>query len=151
MALWFALSLAVLGLDQFTKYIVDTHMQLGQSIPIVSQILTLTYVRNTGAAFGLLASQTALLAAVSACAVTGVLIFRRELASAAPLVRVGVFLALGGTLGNLVDRVLLGAVRDFIYVRYFAVFNVADCGIVVGVGLIALAMLRDGRQDAGRS
>ena len=151
MASWFFFSFLVLVLDQLSKYFVGHEMQLGQSISVIPGILALTYVHNTGAAFGLLSRQTALLAGITASAVVGVILYRKRLAQTPLLVRFGVFLALGGAVGNLVDRLFFGAVRDFVYIRYFAVFNVADCAIVVGVGLIALALLLDGRHDAGRS
>jgi len=144
---WGAAAL-VLCLDQFSKYLVAHNMALYQSIPLLGNVLQLTYVRNAGAAFSLLANPSAapwrlyLLAGVALVTVS-VLIFmayHESYAKAGFLIPLG--LVSGGALGNLVDRLSSGTVVDFIEFSYksfhFPVFNIADSAVNVGVFWILL-------------
>jgi signal peptidase II len=146
-AFWIAVG-AVLLLDQASKWLVSHFLALYQSIPLLGNVLSLTYVRNPGAAFSFLAQPFAapwrlyLLAgiAVITFAVLVYLVHRdRRLAPAlfVPMGMVG-----GGALGNLVDRVTAGRVVDFIDFSYrsfhFPVFNIADSSVCIAVGWILL-------------
>jgi signal peptidase II len=151
MLLWYLLSLSMTAIDQLSKYFVNQKLAMGEMIQIIPGLLSITRVENPGAAFGILSNQTALLAAVSAGVIGGTLVYRKQLVSAPSLIRVGVFVALGGAMGNLIDRIRLRAVTDFIYIKGFSVLNFADIAICTGVGLIALAVLLDGRHQKGGS
>lgn len=136
---------AVLILDQLTKLAVQRSFAPGDSIPLLSPVLSLTYVQNTGAAFGLFRGQQMLFivlaAAIGAWIVREVLVGPPPGAAAAwafPLI-------LGGSLGNLMDRVRFGHVVDFIDVHVWPVFNVADSAITVGVALLLWGALRPRR------
>lgn len=150
LALVFAL--AVFLTDQFLKRLVEGSMRTGQSIPLVQDVLYLTYVKNSGGAFGILGGQIAVLLAGSAVAIVFVL---WVLLAGLPtlLTVVGCGLVLGGAAGNLLDRIAEGWVTDFLDLQFWPlhrwpVFNVADVAIVLGVVALLLAALRT--EKAGR-
>ena len=138
----------VLILDQFTKYLVEKRIRMYDVIPVVSGFFNLTHVRNKGAAFSLFSTmpdgfRSAFFIAVTLVAVAAlaVLIIKtRE-----PLLVTAFSLITGGAAGNVIDRIRLGEVIDFIdwYVRahHWPSFNVADSAISIGVGLLAIDML----------
>ena len=121
-----------------------------QSLPLLHPVLCLTYVQNTGAAFGLLRGQQMLFVVLS-LAISGWIM--RELATRPPRnppVAWGLALILGGAAGNLIDRVRFGYVLDFIDVRVWPVFNLADSAITIGVGLLVLQTMRAPRGPGTR-
>jgi len=132
--------------DQFLKRLVEGSMPTGESIPFVRGVLSLTYVKNSGGAFGILDGQSAVLLAGSVVAVAFVL----WVLLAGPPTRLtiaGCGLLLGGAAGNLLDRLTTGRVTDFLDLQFWPlqqwpVFNTADVAIVLGVGLLLLAALR---------
>ncbi len=135
------IALAVIGLDQLTKYLVRANMELGESIP-TEGIFRLTYTTNTGGAFGIFASQTFLLALIAVIGISVFLIYLRYIPLKSRLLKIGLGLDLGGAIGNLIDRLRLeGKVTDFIDIGPWPVFNVADSAIVVGTILIAYYLL----------
>ena len=138
----------IVVLDQATKIVVDRSMALHSSLPIIDGIFNLTYIRNTGAAFGILAGnheafRVPFLITVSVAAIGFIIILLRRLAADATGLITALSFILGGAIGNLIDRVLFGSVTDFIQVHYagwyFPAFNVADSAITLGV----VAMLAD--------
>jgi signal peptidase II len=143
----------VLGLDQLTKALVLAHLPLnGPSTPLVPGVVSLTHVHNDGVAFGQLAGGGALLIAMAAAAAVAIVVYRARLlrkhGSLHPLLAVGLALALGGALGNMIDRVRLGKVVDFIDLGWWPIFNVADSAICVGAVLLVAYFLRVHRDDA---
>ena len=155
----YSFQLAVAGLivvaDQLTKLVIRREFELYDSTAIIPNLFSLTRIHNTGAAFGLLDSvdlpfKTALLAVVSVGALVGLVMFAVSLPEIHRLARVGVALVVGGAAGNLIDRVWLGYVVDFVdaYWRgwHFWAFNVADAAISVGMALIILDQLGVGRR-----
>jgi signal peptidase II len=135
------IALAVLGLDQLTKWLVRSHMELGESIPREG-LFRLTYVTNTGGAFGILANQAFLLALVAIIGVSVFLFYLRYIPLQSTLLKIGLGLDFGGAVGNLIDRLRFeGKVTDFIDIGAWPVFNVADMSIVVGTILIAYYLL----------
>jgi len=141
---WYLLSLLVIVLDQFSKYLITSSFHLGEVHPITPFFnLVLTY--NQGAAFSLLATAggwqrmffTILALLVSVAIARLLRQHHRETRFAAALA-----LIMGGALGNVVDRVILGHVIDFIQVyysvHYFPAFNIADSGITIGAALLVL-------------
>jgi signal peptidase II len=141
----------VVLVDQVSKYMVMTGLDMGQSqdlVPWLAPIFRLTYVANTGVAFGLLPELSRLYAAVPAIAAVAILVYGWSLPSDQFLMRVVLGLPLGGAIGNLVDRVRQGFVVDFIDLsfwplREWPVFNLADSSILAGVVLLGLLMLWD--------
>lgn len=130
----------VLVADQLTKLFIKTNFQLGQSWP-QEGLIRLTYATNTGTAFGLLRNQTVFLIFASVIAVGFLIYFYRTHATVRPLLRLSIGLQLGGAFGNLLDRLTVGAVVDFIDVGWWPIFNIADSSIVVGMTILIVIML----------
>ena len=133
-------------LDQLTKYIVTITIgpasaAPGQEIIIVPGLLYLDYVQNTGMAFGLFRTFGNLFVPLVLAIMIVVLLYYRALRGRALLFRVALSLQMGGALGNLLDRLRLGYVVDFIAVPGFSVFNLADSAITVGAILLFLLMI----------
>jgi signal peptidase II len=154
---YLAVSLAVLFLDQWTKGIITRTLEVHQSRTILNDLFDLTYVRNTGAAFGFFASVDSSMKAVllnSVAVVVFLIVSAYALRSSHKSVRlqVGLALILGGAVGNLLDRVRFGYVVDFLDFavsgHHWPAFNVADSAICIGVGLLFLDMLRNDEQSA---
>lgn len=144
-SLWpLLLAATVLALDQGIKAWALTSLVLGESRPYLGGLVRLTRVHNPGGAFGLFPQHTGAFIAVSAAVVAvlgAILLLGRWRGTAGA----GSALLLGGAVGNLVDRVRWGYVLDFFEIPGFPVFNVADAAIVVGAGLLALALLAGGK------
>jgi len=148
---WLWLSLAVIALDQWTKYLITDHLDEFQEV-VLLPVLELMRLHNEGAAFNLLSSasgwQRWLFIALG-LVVSGAILFwlRRLPASGRSLLAAGLCLVLGGALGNVIDRVLWGHVIDFIRVHYgqwyFPAFNLADSAITLGAALLILDNLLD--------
>jgi signal peptidase II len=136
-----ALALTVFVADQAIKSMVDGSMRVGESITLVPGLLSLTYIKNDGGAFGILGGSQMILLVGSTVAVVVVLWM---LLSGRPskLTMLGCGLILGGAAGNLLDRLSSGEVTDYIHFSFWYIFNAADAAIVVGVGLLLLSALR---------
>lgn len=143
-------AIVVLGLDRWTKWLVSTKMAEFQEVPVIRGFFSLQYVRNPGAAFGMLAHQQWLFITVSIAAIIGMLWFLRHPEARRGLIPWALGLLMGGAAGNLVDRVLQQRVVDFFLFYYksyiFPNFNVADIAITCGVGLFILHLLLEGRE-----
>lgn len=142
----FALAFAVFLADQGLKKLVEGSMRLGESIPLIPNALYLTHTQNDGGAFGILGGQSSLLMVGSAVAVALVLWMLLQ-GPPKHATTIGCGLILGGAAGNLLDRLTTGQVTDYIDLRVWPVFNIADVAIVLGVVTLLLASLRS---DAGR-
>ena len=149
--LWLALALIVV--DQLTKAAIRATIPLYDSVEIVPGFVNLTHVLNTGAAFGFLDrlefAYKAVVVTVLATAALGAIVFyAMTLGSATRLSRLALTLVVAGAVGNLVDRVISGAVVDFVDVYWgawhFWAFNVADSCISIGAVLLILDMFRTG-------
>jgi len=149
---------AVLVLDQITKVLVDNTMTLHQSIAIIPNFASLTYLRNTGAAFGFLAGarsalRIAFFALISSVAIGCIVYLIRGLRPQHKWLAASLSLILGGAVGNLIDRLRLGEVIDFIDLHWYHIhwpaFNVADSAISIGVVMLFIQMLRKGSLTFG--
>lgn len=130
----------VIALDRYTKYLARTYLPLRQSwnpIPWLKPIVTLTYIRNTGAAFGLFPNMSIVFVLIAIAVVVAIVIYYRQLATSSWVLRVALGLQLGGAVGNMIDRIIYGYVTDFVDFRVWPVFNVADASIVAGTILLA--------------
>ncbi|HZT17396.1 MAG TPA: signal peptidase II [Gaiellaceae bacterium] len=134
-----AVAAAAIVADQVTKHVVVGTLALDDSVHVVGP-LSIHHVQNSGIAFGLFASATAAVTVVTAGAVVWMLWFFARSGSRHPVLPAALGLLIGGSLSNLVDRIRLGYVTDFIDFRYWPAFNLADSFIVIGV-LILLAAL----------
>jgi len=131
---------AVLAADQLTKALVRTYLPPGASFP-ADWPVRLTHVTNTGAAFGLLTNQSLLLTFVAFFAIGLIIYYYRKAPDGAWPLRAALGLQLGGAVGNLIDRLRQGYVTDFIDLRFWPVFNLADSAITVGAVLLAVSLL----------
>ena len=119
-------------------------MYQGESIPVLQPLFYLTYIMNPGAAFGILPNQKALFITTGLLLAIGALAGYRKLPPGNNPLKIGLGLVLGGALGNLADRLRFGRVVDFLDFRVWPVFNLADSAIVIGVCLLAWALLKEG-------
>lgn len=146
-AQWLALgavALAAVAADQLTKSVIARTLELGESVTLVGP-LAIHHVQNSGIAFGLFASRTPFVIAITLVAVVGMLWFFARSGRRDPLLPIALGLVLGGSLANLLDRVRLGHVTDFLDVSVWPAFNLADTFIVVGVALVFGALVRSDR------
>lgn len=153
LAILLAVGAAVLAFDQVTKALIVANLPLGSSVPVIGDLVILWHVRNAGAAFSLFQGGTALFLVVTVIALGMIVYFHRTFAGRSFWLEALLGIILGGTLGNLVDRVRQGYVTDFVSVGVgsvrFPTFNVADSSIVVGIGILVIVlMLLDRRQAA---
>jgi signal peptidase II len=130
---------AVAG-DQVTKYVVRSHLRLDESVKVLGPF-TIHRVQNSGIAFGLFESATAIVTVLTALAVGWMLVFFARSGSRHPVLPAALGLLIGGSISNLVDRVRLGHVTDFLDLRWWPAFNLADSFIVVGVAILLLALV----------
>ena len=136
----FILPIIILCLDQSTKLIVNKNFTPHESMPIIKGIFHLTLVHNRGAAFGMLKGQTFLFVFTSIVAI--ILIYHGLKNTRGNLYSISLGLILAGAIGNLIDRVFFGYVIDFLDLRIWPVFNVADSAITVGTILLGWSILQ---------
>ena len=150
---FFSLALLVIVADQLSKIWVRSNLAIGEPLPPTG-LFRLIHVRNTGAAFGLFQDHSFLLTIVALVGVTAILIFALYFYRHFPFYdrRLGnpaLGLILGGTIGNLIDRLNQGFVTDFIAIGIWPAFNVADSAVVVGVILFVYRLLFLARAPKG--
>lgn len=138
------LAVGLFILDQWSKWLVMSKMAQGDSIPLIDGLFYLTYVRNPGAAFGMLPYKTVFFVVVTIAILIGIIIFFRRIPEDRVLLKMGLALEVGGAAGNLLDRLRFGHVIDFFDFRVWPVFNVADIGIVIGVCILFIELGRRG-------
>ena len=129
---------AVAG-DQLTKHLVTSRLALDQASQVIGP-LSIHRVENAGIAFGLFTSATGVVIALTALAVVWMLVYFARSGARHPAIPAGLGLLIGGSLSNLVDRVRLGHVTDFIDFGWWPAFNLADSFIVIGVGILLASM-----------
>ncbi len=152
---FYAVALTVILLDQASKLVIQATIPLGHSVPLIPDLFAIVHILNPGAAFGLLAAHSSafrnpFFVAISLLAIGFILYYRHRGLKDHSLASTALSLILGGALGNLVDRLRLGMVIDFLDVHYFQyhwpAFNVADSAITVGVSLMLLELVLDERR-----
>ena len=152
------LVVAVLILDRWTKLLIQKRFELNESISVIDGFFNITYVRNTGVAFGIFSSisspaKSVLLSIFTACAAVVVVTYSVRSPARNWLLQIALSLILGGALGNLYDRLVYGYVVDFLELYagsyHWPSFNVADSAISIGVALLALEIIRN--EAPGRS
>jgi signal peptidase II len=150
---YYAISLLVLLLDHLTKWAVRANMDLHSTIELVPNYLNLSYVQNSGVAFGLLADiesawKPYFLAAIAAVAVVVIFVYSSRTPLTRMLLQTALAIILGGILGNFMDRIVHGFVVDFIEFHiydsfHWPNFNVADSAITIGIALLLLDTIKN--------
>lgn len=144
----------VIFFDQLSKFYIDRSFRLYESVTVLRDFFHITYLRNQGAAFGILSSSPLRLPffiGVALIAAAGLLYYLYRLEERQRLLQLSLSLIFAGALGNLIDRIRLGEVIDFIDVHWYQyhwpAFNVADSAICVGVGLMLIDLWREERRN----
>ena len=152
---FFAIILLVVGCDQLSKVWILQNFELYESTVIIPGLFNLTFLRNTGAAFGMFAGHAAwwrqlFFIGVAVIALVVILVMQRRLGRQNSYYTLSLGLIGGGAVGNLIDRILYGSVVDFLDVyigsHHWPAFNVADSAICVGVGLFLLTQFLEDRK-----
>lgn len=138
----FIITSIIFSLDQWIKSIIRDNFYYGQSLPVLKDIFHLTFVKNKGAAFGILYGHTKLFIILSLVIVIFILIYRYFLKHGL-LFDIATGLIIGGALGNLLDRIRFGYVIDYLDFRIWPVFNLADSAVVVGAVIILIYFWRE--------
>jgi len=142
-----AVALSAVAADQLTKAIVTSRLGLNDEVHVLGSF-SIHHVTNSGIAFGLFSSATPVVILLTSFAVAWMLYFFARSGSRHPVLPVALGLVIGGSVSNLADRVRLGHVTDFLDLRWWPAFNLADTFIVVGVAALLLALVWSDRQSA---
>lgn len=138
----------VIIIDQCTKYMVRINFEQGETLPIISDILHLTYVRNLGAAFSMFENIKVVTIIIPLfillIAITALFFFYKRISRFS---RISISLVIAGGMSNLIDRIILGYVTDMIDFRIFPVFNIADISVCVGCVLLIVGMFLPEKLD----
>lgn len=153
MYVYYLTALVLIILDQWTKYLVVTKMEIGQSIPIIENFFYLTSHRNQGAAWGILQGQMWFFYIITVVVIGFVIYYLQQMGKQSRLVGTALSLILAGAVGNFIDRIFRKGVVDFantyIFTYDFPIFNVADSALVIGVAFIMIAAFLDERKKKG--
>jgi signal peptidase II len=138
-----AMALLVIALDRWTKQLATEFLLDSgrRSVPVLGEYIRLTYVENRGAAFGLLQNQTAFFILVGVVVISVIVASYRYIPEPSWLLNLCLGLQMGGAIGNLIDRIQVGYVVDFVDLTFWPVFNVADSAICIGVAGLAYTVL----------
>ena len=143
-------AMAAVFADQLTKHVVASNVTLDSSVGVVGPF-SITHVQNSGIAFGLFSSATAVVIVLTTVAVAWMLLFFARSGARHPALPVALGLLIGGSVSNLVDRVRLGYVTDFLDLRWWPAVNLADASIVVGVAVLLGSLLLADRNPRRRA
>ena len=142
-SIFFLVGAGVILLDQFTKILIRQNIPDGVSVSIIPKILFLSHTTNTGASFSLFTKYSFLLTIIATAVILGIILFYKKIPKEYKL---SFALILGGTAGNLIDRLWFGTVTDFIDVRIWPIFNVADSAITLAAILLIIAVFREEKE-----
>ena len=139
----FSAALIVIFLDQLTKFFIKQNFQLNESIPIIKNAFHLTYTTNTGSAFGLFKGFNLFFILFSVIVIFVIFYYLKQVKEKEKLMLFSLGLLLGGTIGNLIDRIAYGSVIDFIDFRVWPVFNVADSAVTISIILLIILLWKE--------
>ena len=146
---YYLIALAVILIDQVTKWMIVKEMYYGQSITVIENFLYITSHRNRGAAWGILQGKMWFFYLITVVVVVGLIIYIQKLKKQDKWFGIALALMLGGAIGNFIDRVVRKEVVDFvntyIFTYDFPIFNVADSALVVGVIIMFIMTLFEGK------
>jgi len=140
------ITISIVFIDRASKHFIDELLDLGESIPVIKDVFHITLVHNTGIAFGFFKDQGIVFIVIPVIAIIllifNIYYYKQNDEALSHTYIIGFSLILGGAIGNLIDRIIFGYVIDFIDVRFWPVFNVADSAITVGAAIIAWKCLQ---------
>ena len=145
-AAFFSIALVIIAADQFTKWLVRSNLGLYEAWPSQDSYIRIIHVTNSGAAFGILQGQTPFLLITSTLGLAAIVLYYIFPPMEHGLIRLALGMQLGGAIGNLIDRVRVGEVTDFVDVGGFPTFNVADASISVSIAAVLLFFAMQGDQ-----
>lgn len=158
MLIWLIIIASIVFLDQLTKWLTVMNLDLKESVTVIEGFFNFTYVQNKGAAFSMFSDQRWVFMTISTVAIIALSIYLWKRRHDSALLGVSLSFIIGGGLGNMVDRTILGYVIDFLDFIigkdasgrpiHFAIFNIADTFVCVGVGLFALYMILEEIKNA---
>jgi signal peptidase II len=142
--IWFILGVVCFALDIITKNYISSNFKIGESIPVIKDVFHITYHLNSGAAFSILQNKRMLLIIISCAVVSGLVAYLAVKKPENKLLLCALTLVLSGASGNLAGRIYRGVVVDFFDFRLinFPIFNIADCLVVIGAGLLILYVFK---------
>ena len=140
-----AIIVGIVGIDQLTKWLAVIYLQGESSFPLWREVLHFTYVENTGMAFGMLKDHRWVFMVFSTVSIIALLVYLFRFRPQSRWMQVPMAMIVGGGIGNMIDRIFLGYVIDFIDFTLidFAVFNIADSFVCVGAGILIVYLLID--------
>jgi signal peptidase II len=130
----------IIIIDQLSKWLIRNNLPLNKTVTIINKLLYITHITNIGAAFGIVPNGRWFFIIIGAISVILIIILVSRL-SLKRILTIAIGLVLGGLIGNLIDRIFLGYVTDFIDVKFFSVFNIADSALTIGVAIALLYIL----------
>ncbi|WP_078547263.1 signal peptidase II [Litchfieldia alkalitelluris] len=149
--LYYIIAVLIILADQLSKWVIVSYMELGQRIPVIHNFLYITSHRNKGAAWGILQGQMWFFYIITTIVVIILVIYIKSLKPHQRLFGIALGLMLGGAIGNFIDRIFRKEVVDFIdtwiFSYDFPIFNIADSALVIGVGLIFILTMFEGKFD----
>ncbi|BAC13441.1 signal peptidase II [Oceanobacillus iheyensis] len=155
MIMYYLIAIALVIIDQLTKWLVVSRMELGESISVIDNFFYITSHRNTGAAWGILEGQMLLFYIITTIVIIGIIYFLHTHAKGDKLLSVALVVILGGAIGNFIDRIFRQEVVDFanfyIFDYNFPIFNVADSSLTIGVILFLIATILEEKRQKGKS
>ena len=140
--IYFLIAAGVLVFDQVTKYLIRADFALYESRPVIENIFHFTYIENPGAAFGMLADKRWFFLIATSLIIIFIIYFMTVMEKEEPKANIFLAMAVGGAVGNFIDRAMKGTVTDFFDFRIWPVFNIADSFIVVGMIVAAYYVLK---------
>ncbi|HLR71137.1 MAG TPA: signal peptidase II [Pseudogracilibacillus sp.] len=144
---YYLLAFIVILLDQWTKWLVVTYMNVREQIPIIENFFSITSHRNQGAAWGILQGQMVFFYVVTVIVIIGIVYMMQKYALENKLLAISLSFILGGAIGNFIDRLFRKEVVDFldfiIFTYDFPIFNIADSALTIGVFLFIIVTFLD--------
>jgi len=137
----YLICLIIVAADQLIKLVINNKFICGQSLPVIKNIFHLTYVKNTGAAFGIFQNQNMFFIISTLVIIVIMLIYINKINKKSIWFKLAAGLILGGAVANLIDRIRVGCVIDYLDFRIWPVFNLADSSIVIGAGIMILLFI----------